>query len=117
MNQDTEEYFNEKMLFDDAIDAELQQNYTQVSIDRGEEVAEGKPSKKWRGEWNAELYAQFESNNELRDKIFEIVKYEIGDIVDYINIVEAYDHSGTLIVRLNAETVHLKEVLARLTQQ
>ena len=59
----------------------------------------------------AEQFEIFEENQNLRDRIFELVKFKIKDFSDYLKMVDNYDHCGTIEEVLKNESVHLKKVL------
>lgn len=44
----------------------------------------------------AEQFEIFEENQNMRDEIFKLVQFNIEDFFDYLQIVDNYDHCGTI---------------------
>lgn len=59
----------------------------------------------------AEQFEIFEENQNLRDRIFKLVQFKIKDFSDYLQMVDNYDHCGTIEEVLKKESAHLKKVL------
>ena len=63
----------------------------------------------------AEQFEIFEENQNMRDEIFKLVQFTIEDFFDYLQIVDNYDHCGTIDEVLKKESAHLKKVLKNLS--